>query len=206
VLRLISVLESYVLSLGAGGLFAAALLDSAFLPLPEVVDLCLITLCILNPRAMALYAGVATVASVAGCLMLYYLARSGGHTAAERKAGKERLARIRKWFEKYELLTIIVPAFLPPPVPFKAFVITAGLIEMRVGKLALGLVIGRSIRFLGEGLLAVRFGIAVRHFLIANGALLGAVVTVTVLAAWLLARLLRRESLRRAAGSQSARQ
>lgn len=205
-LKAIAALEAFLLSFGAWGLMAIAFLDSAFLPVPEAVDLWVITLCILNPKAMLLYAAVTTVSSVAGCLMLYYLARRGGHGAAERRVGKERMTRIRNWFEKYELLTIMVPAILPPPLPFKAFVITAGVLEVHVGKFLLAVVIGRTIRYFAEAFLAVHFGVAVRHFLAAKGALLAIAAAVILVAAWVVIRLVTRQDLRPAAISEGSKQ
>lgn len=180
-----------LVSYGPWGLAAAAFLDSGFLPLPEFVDFYVMMLCIANPHAMALYAGVTTLGSVAGCLVLFYLARLGGHGFAERKVGKQRMERLRSRFERYELLTIMVPALLPPPVPFKAFVITAGVVDVHLGKFLLALVVGRAIRFFGEAFLAVRYGPAVIHFLRAHGPLLTAVLGVVLLAAWLIVRRVR---------------
>lgn len=188
-LKIAAAVEGFLTPFGAWGLMAIAFFDSAFLPLPHAIDLWVITLCIRNPESMLLYGSVATVGSVAGCLILYYVARRGGHAAAERKVGKERMMRIRNWFEKYEFLTVMVPAILPPPTPFKAFIITAGVVEVHVGKFLLALIIGRTIRYFAEALLAVHFGMAVWHFLTGQGLLLTGVFMAAVLTAWLVARI-----------------
>ncbi len=185
---------------GVWGLVAIAFVDSAFLPLPTAIDLWVITLCIRDPQSMLLYASVATVGSVAGCLVLYYAARRGGHAAAERKVGKERMSRIRSWFEKYEFLTVTVPAFMPPPTPFKAFIITAGVVEVRVGKFLLALLIGRTIRYFSEAFLAVHYGVAVWHFITGRGALLTLAVATSIVVAWVVINLATR--LRRVASSE----
>ena len=197
--KIASTLEGFLLPFGAWGLMAIAFVDSAFLPLPHAIDLWVITLCIRNPEAMLLYASVATVGSVAGCLILYYAARRGGHVAAERKVGKQRMSRIRNWFEKYEFLTVLVPAIMPPPTPFKAFIITAGVVEVRVGKFLLALFIGRTIRYFSEAFLAVNYGLAVWYFMTGPGALLVLVVATSIVVAWVGIKLAAR--LRRVSGN-----
>ncbi len=193
ILKIALALEAFLLPFGAWGLMAIAFLDSAFLPLPHAIDVWVITLCLRNPAAMLLYAGVATVGSVAGCLILYYIARRGGHAAAERKVGKERMIRIRNWFEKYEFLTVMVPAIMPPPTPFKAFIITAGVVEVHVGKFLLAVVCGRTIRYFAQGFLAVHYGMAFWRFLTGNGALVTAVVATGIVAGWVIVKIAARQ-------------
>mgnify|MGYP001077014847 CR=1 FL=1 len=182
-LKVAATLESLLLPMGPWGLIAVAFLDSALLPLPHAIDVWVITLSIRNPGAMALYAAVATIGSVAGCLILYYIARRGGHAAAEHRVGKARLARIRAWFERYEFLTIMVPAIMPPPTPLKAFIIAAGVVEVHMAKFLVALLLGRMIRYFSEAFLAVRYGLAVWHLLLENGPLfLGLLVAGIILA------------------------
>jgi len=188
-LQIAHTLEAFLLPFGAWGLAAIAFFDSAFLPLPHAIDVWVITLCIKNPSAMLLYASVATLGSIAGCLVLYYVARRGGHAAAERKVGKERMARIRAWFERYEFLTVMVPAILPPPTPFKAFIITAGVVEVGLWKFLLALSIGRTIRYFSEAFLAVHFGMPAWNFMLGKGPLLMGLFMVVFAAVWLVKRL-----------------
>lgn len=180
---------------GAWGLGAIAFFDSAFLPLPHAIDVWVITLCIRKPEWMLWYGTVATVGSVAGCLILYFIARAGGHAAAESRVGKERLGRIRVWFEKHEFLTVMVPSLLPPPTPFKAFIITAGVAEVHLGKFVVALLIGRTIRYVGEAFLAVHYGPRVWEFALAHGPLASAVFAVGGLSALLV--MMRRQRTRR---------
>lgn len=152
---------------------------------------------------MLAYAGIATLGSVAGCFILYYLARKGGHAAAERKVGKGRMTRIRNWFEKYEFLTIMVPAIMPPPTPFKAFVITAGVVEVNWRKFLLALLIGRTIRYFLEAFLAVKFGMAVWQFMTGNGLILMLIVSASMIVAMIVVKLQSRQR-HRLAGAESA--
>ena len=201
-LNWLSALQAFLLPYGAWGVMGIAFVDSAFLPLPQAIDLWVITLCLRHPELMLLYTGAATLGSVAGCLVLYYIARKGGHLFLERKVGKTRAERIRNSFERYEFLTVMVPAMMPPPTPFKAFVITAGVLEVHLGKFLLALIVGRAIRFVGEGYLAVRYGHAVWHFMLRHGRMAALATVGAVLVAWLVGRVQARRRDQRA-GSES---
>ena len=102
---------------GAGALFIVTFLDSSILSFPLFTDLFLLYSSASNPRKMVLYAILATLGSLAGCLWLYYLARKGGEVFLRRRASGPRIEKMRGWFERNEFLTIGVPAVLPPPTP-----------------------------------------------------------------------------------------
>jgi len=144
-------------ALGAGGVFLAAFLDSSFVSLPLINDFLVVEMSVLHPGRMPLYAAAATLGSLAGCLVLFFLARKGGEVYFERHAGG-RGARIRAWLGRYEFLAIAVPAILPPPMPFKLFVLGAGVFQGEVRPFSLALVVGRGFRYFALGFLAVRYG------------------------------------------------
>ena len=144
-------------ALGVGGIFLAAFLDSSFISLPLINDLLVIELSVLRPARMPLYAGGATLGSLAGCLVLFFLARKGGEVYFHRHAGG-RAARIRAWLGRNEFLAVAVPAILPPPMPFKLFVLGAGVFQGGVRPFSLAVIVGRGFRYFALGLLAVRFG------------------------------------------------
>ncbi|HKM91078.1 MAG TPA: hypothetical protein VJX29_10720 [Candidatus Acidoferrales bacterium] len=144
-------------ALGAGGIFLAAFLDSSFVSLPLINDFLVVEMSVLHPARMPLYAAAATLGSLAGCLVLFSLARKGGEVYFHRHAGG-RAARIRAWLGKYEFLAIAVPAILPPPMPFKLFVLGAGVFQGAVRPFSLALVVGRGFRYFALGFLAVRYG------------------------------------------------
>jgi membrane protein YqaA with SNARE-associated domain len=150
-------LQAAVASSGGLGLFLVAFLDSTFLPFPSVNDLLLMDLSILAPSRMLYYASMSTLGSVIGCVLLYAIARKGEEAAFHERAGK-RAAGVRHWIERYGFLSLLVAALLPPPTPFKFFVIAAGALGMELRPLVVALVIARSLRFYGEGYFAVRYG------------------------------------------------
>ena len=178
-------LQAKLLAYGAWGLAGVAFIDSALVPLPQAVDVLVITLSAAEPSYMGLYVTTATLGSVAGCLFLYGLARAGGHTFLEKRVGHERAQKIRQGFERHEFLTVMVPAILPPPTPLKAFVIVAGAVEVPVAKFTLALLLGRAFRYSVEAWLGVRYGAAVWDAMKRHG-LIALLAVVTLVAVWWL--------------------
>ncbi len=150
-------LSQYLVTFGAGGLFAIALLDSVFVPLPGGVDAVMILLSTANPPRMPLYAAGATVGSVIGCLILYYISRRAGKSALARFSPKKQ-ARVRELIERYDVLAVLVASLMPPPFPLKLFVASAGVFRFSVLRFAVAIALGRAFRYLLEGYLAARYG------------------------------------------------
>ena len=174
-------LQAIVASTGGMGLFLIAFLDSSVLTFPVINDLLLIELAIQFPARMLYYAAMATLGSVAGCSFLYYLARKGGEAMFHKHAGA-RAQRVQAWIHRNGFLSILVTALLPPPTPFKAFVIAAGALELPFSSFALGLLAARGIRFFGEGFLAVRYGEQGTQFLMTHKLEMSAIALAVVLA------------------------
>jgi membrane protein YqaA with SNARE-associated domain len=150
-------LQIAVAASGGLGLFLIAFLDSSFLPFPSVNDLLLIDLSFQAPLRMPYYAGMATLGSLAGCLCLYVIARKGEEAAFHKRVGP-RAAKIRRWVERNGFGSLLLAAIMPPPTPFKGFVLAAGAFKMPVRQFVMALLIARALRFYGEGYLALRYG------------------------------------------------
>jgi membrane protein YqaA with SNARE-associated domain len=180
-------LQAIVASAGGLGLFLIAFLDSSVLTFPVVNDLLLIDLSIHNPARMPYYAAMSTLGSVGGCLFLYYLARKGGEAMFHKHAGP-RAQHIHSWINRNGFLSILVTALLPPPTPFKIFVIAAGALEMPVQKFVLGLLAARAIRYFGEGFLAIRYGDQATLFLLTHKLEVVGIVLLVVVTLYLTLR------------------
>jgi membrane protein YqaA with SNARE-associated domain len=150
-------LGEWLLTFGSVGLFGIALLDSALLPMPSGPDLVMITLSAINPDWMPLYALAATAGSTTGCALLYLVARRAGASILKRFSPEKR-EKVENLLGRYDLLAIMIPAILPPPFPFKIFVLSAGVFKLKTVRFITAVFIGRSIRFLIEGWLAIKFG------------------------------------------------
>ena len=144
-------------TLGAPGLFLISFLDSSVLTFPVINDLLLIELSIQHPARMPLYAFMAALGSVLGCVLLYFIARRGGEAFFHRKAG-ERGKVIRRWVERNGFGGMLVAALLPPPTPFKFFVLAAGVFEVPLASFMSAISLARLIRYFGVGYLAVKYG------------------------------------------------
>jgi membrane protein YqaA with SNARE-associated domain len=156
-------------ALGAPGLFLVAALDSSFLSLPQINDLLLILSVTRRPHLMPLYATMSTLGSLAGCFAMYYIGRKGEDALIRRRFSGPRTARALELFNRFGMLAVLVPAILPPPAPFKIFVILAGASRMSPWTFAIAVVLGRGFRYFGEGLLAVWYGERALRFLEVHG-------------------------------------
>jgi len=144
-------------TLGPMGLFAISLVDSAGVPLPGGPDAVMILLTAQRPWLMPLFAIAATVGSTIGCALMYLIARRAG-VIALRRVSAERRERIENLLGRYDMFAIMIPAILPPPFPFKPFVLSAGVFKLKISRFVTAIFIGRAARFLIEGWLAVEFG------------------------------------------------
>ena len=148
---------AFASGLGAPGLFLISFLDSSVLTFPVINDLLLIELSMRRPALMPLYASMAALGSLVGCVLLFFLARKGGEALFHRKVG-HRAHVIRYWVERNGFAGILVAALLPPPTPFKFFVLAAGVFEVPVASFASAIALARAFRYFGVGYLAVRYG------------------------------------------------
>lgn len=110
------------------------------------------------------------------------------------KHAGRRAAKIRLWLNRHGFVSIVVTALLPPPNPFKVFVIAAGALEMPVRTFVLGLIVARGIRFFGEAFLAVKYGDQASQFLLTHKLEVSGIALSVVLGLYLASRLAFRTS------------
>jgi membrane protein YqaA with SNARE-associated domain len=139
--------EILVPTLGPWGLLVVSFLDSSVLSLPEIPDILVVTAAAFRPEQAWLPALMATLGSVAGCCTLWWLGQQGAASLLERGLGPARLRRAKRQFLRWHALALVVPALLPPPMPFKAFVIAAALVKYPLGRFATILFLVRGLRF-----------------------------------------------------------
>jgi membrane protein YqaA with SNARE-associated domain len=151
--------------LGGPGLFLLAFLDSSFLSFPELVDILLMGLTARDPQGMLWYAALPTLGSILGSYVLYAMARKGGESFLRRRVHERNVDRALDVFRKYGLLAVAIPSILPPPVPFKIFVLAAGAARVSRVEFVLALSLGRGVRYFGEAALAAWYGPAAIDFM-----------------------------------------
>lgn len=191
-LKLPGWLQKTVAVMGGGGLFVVAFLDSSVLSFPFVTDALVIELSLQRPARMPYYASMAALGSLLGCVWLYLLAKKGGEAYFHRHAGKGA-GRARRWVENNAFLSVFVPAILPPPMPFKIFVLAEGVFQVPLRTFILALLVGRGLRYFAEGLFAVRYGAATFRLLVAYSREFALTVLAVLLLLYLAKRLLLRD-------------
>ncbi|MGQ0736787.1 MAG: YqaA family protein [Acidobacteriota bacterium] len=155
---LVQVVREWARELGGAGLFVVAALDSSFLSFPQANDLLIIFLSIRRPELMLYYAGMTTAGSLLGCFLLYGLAWRGGEVFLRKRFSGPRVERGLALYQRHGLLAVVVPSLLPPPTPFKLFVLLAGAARVSPWRFGAAIVLGRGVRYFGQGYLAVAYG------------------------------------------------
>jgi membrane protein YqaA with SNARE-associated domain len=195
-------LNAVALVLGGPGLFAVAFLDSSFISLPQINDVLVVLMVTEHKSRMPYYALMATLGSVAGCYVIYYLAEKGGETFLRKRLSSGRIDRALNLYKRHGLLALMVPALLPPPAPFKLFVLAAGLAEVRPLAFVSAIAVARGIRYLALGVLAIYYGDAALELMRTKGAVvasgLAGVIVIGALLWFILARRRRRLAAARA--------
>jgi membrane protein YqaA with SNARE-associated domain len=178
---LINWLYTFALALGGPGLFVIAFLDSSFISLPQINDLLVVLFVIENKARMPYYAAMATLGSVAGCYAIYLLAERGGEAFLKKRLKQGHIDRALGLYRRYGLLALMVPALLPPPAPFKLFVLLAGVAKVRPLQFVIAIGVARGLRYLALGTLAIFYGDAAMELMRTRG---------RVIALWLVAAIL----------------
>lgn len=149
---------------GLAGLVLISTVDSSFvpLPIPGVTDL-LIILYAANHANVILLVALATVGSALGGFLSHWAAQVGGMAFLEKHVSKRYLKPIQSWVENHAILSVALPAILPPPVPLSPFVLVAGAVKMDRRKFMIAFTISRFARHAIAAWLGIRYGKAVLH-------------------------------------------
>ncbi len=180
--RLVMWAQGLAISFGGPGLFFVGFLDSSFLSLPEVNDILVVWMVTQHKERVLYYVAMSTLGSIAGCLVIYWLAYKGGEAFVRRRFGSGSVERGLSTVRRYGLLALLVPSMLPPPAPFKIFVILAGVVRIRPLNFIAAIGIGRGLRYLIEGLLAVWYGDMALRYIDEHGRMAALIAALVVLA------------------------
>ena len=189
-------LEVNVISLplyfAAPAMIVIGALDSSLLSLPEINDYLVVGRCYKYPSAAFYFPLFAAAGSVIGCNILYTIVRRGGQAVLRKRFKLQSIKRVERAYERFGFLAIGIPAILPPPLPFKIFVATAGALEYPRWKFLLTVMIARSFRYYVEGILAVFYGKRVLLFLKDNGLVIISIVGSVILVGGIIYLIVRR--------------
>jgi len=158
-------------------------LDSSLLSLPEINDYLVVARCYKHPETAFFFPLFPALGSVLGCLLLYTIFQRGGLAVLHRRFRLDRVQRVERAYARFGIFALAIPALLPPPLPFKIFVATAGALQFPRRRFLLTILIARSLRYYTEGTLAVFYGERVLRFLRDNGLMIVTIVGALFLAA-----------------------
>ena len=142
--------------LGIWGVLGFAFVDAALLGMP--LDAIVGGYVYSNPHRFLLYSAMAAVGSALGSVVIYWIGYKGGEVLLVKRIGEARFNKIKASFDKHEFLAIMLPSMLPPPTPFKLFVLSAGVAEMRFSHFLGAIFAGRFLRFCILSILVIRYG------------------------------------------------
>jgi membrane protein YqaA with SNARE-associated domain len=143
---------------GGLGIFFVAFCDSSFLSLPEINDVLILYFCTREKERAYYYVLMATLGSTSGCLALYGFGRFKGYSFLKRRYSDGRLQSALRLFQRYGMFAIIGPALMPPPFPFKIFVLSSGVFGLSLARFLTAVLVGRGLRYSIEGTMAVYYG------------------------------------------------
>ena len=180
------------LAMGGPGLFTVAFLDSSFISLPQINDILVVLLVTQHKAWMPYFVLMATLGSVVGCYAIYYLAEKGGEAFLRRRLRPGSTERALALYRRHGLMALMVPALLPPPSPFKLFVLMAGVAGVRPVPFVTAIAVARGVRYVGLGILAIYYGDAALELMRTRGrdVALGmvALILVAAVSVWLWQR------------------
>jgi membrane protein YqaA with SNARE-associated domain len=188
----ISWIYGFALGIGGPGLFVIAFLDSSFISLPQINDILVVLMVTRNKAWMPYYALMATLGSIAGCYVIYYLAEKGGEAWAHKRLRRGHTERALALYKRHGLLALMVPALLPPPAPFKLFVLMAGVAGVPPLQFVTAIGIARGLRYLILGVLAIWYGDVALEYMRTHGRAvaltLAGILVLGAVAWWLFSR------------------
>jgi membrane protein YqaA with SNARE-associated domain len=149
--------------LGAFGLFALAILDSAPVPTLAGPDILIVVLVVARGNPWYEYAAVATAGSVIGALLTFRVARRAGHAYLESKFGRGRVANLLRVFEQWGTGALVASTAVPFPFPTSVFFAAAGASnDYKTSRFVTVVAISRAVRYSAIAIVAHLYG---RHII-----------------------------------------
>ena len=183
--HLSKVLLVFFWNMGGPGLLILGILDSSFIFAPLGNDLLVVAMSARSHTTLKMlyYAGMSTIGSVLGCLLVDIIMRKAGEKGLEKHLSRKRLEYVRKKVEKRAGWALAVASIAPPPFPFTPFVMATAALQYPRWKMMTIVGVARMVRFTVLGLLALRFGRSILKWAegdVVQGVLIGLVVLFAV--------------------------
>jgi membrane protein YqaA with SNARE-associated domain len=198
----LSRLSHYLVSFGPFGLLAIAFLDSVLIPMPGGVDAVLLLLAAARPSWMLIYVAAATIGSTAGCIGLYRLSQRAGKKALARFS-ESKQKRVKDLIDRYDVMSVLVASLLPPPFPFKLFVVSSGVFRLNLMRFTLAIAAGRTFRYSLEAYLAAHYGEHAKELLARYYPTIGIILAVLIVIVFVGRSLMRASGKTEPSGVES---
>src|SRR5580693_2126212 len=172
----------FLFSFGIFGVFLVSIVDSSFvpLPLPGITDIMCIVLAAQH-QSWILLILLATTGSALGGYFSYQVGQSGGMAFLEKHVPPRIFKRVCEWMSSHAILSVALPAILPPPMPLSPFVLAAGALKMSQKKFMITFTASRALRHSIAAWLGIRYG---RHILRMWNALSAKYATPVLIVIW----------------------
>jgi membrane protein YqaA with SNARE-associated domain len=196
-------IKAVLAPLGPWGMLAFAAVDGSFMGLP--LDPIFVGYVYHDRARFWLYVLLGAAGSALGSIVLYVVGYTGGEVLLRKRLSAERFEKIHASFDKHEFWALMFPAMLPPPTPFKIFVLAAAAFEMRFAHFLAAIFAGRFVRFLIEALLTLKFGpgiVALTGGLVTHHLFWILAIVGELVAAWIVWRLVTKK--KNAAGREES--
>jgi membrane protein YqaA with SNARE-associated domain len=171
-----------LLSFGLLGVFLVSIVDSSFVPLPVpgVTDIMIIIMSAQHQNVILLVL-LATVGSALGGYFSHLVGQRGGMAFLEKRVSPRIFKRVRQWMESHAILSVALPAILPPPMPLSPFVLAAGALKMSRKKFMIAFTVSRCLRHTIAAWLGIHYG---RHIIRIWNALSAKYATPVLIVIW----------------------
>jgi membrane protein YqaA with SNARE-associated domain len=179
-----SPLVHLLLGFGIFGVFLVSIVDSSFvpLPLPGITDIMIIVLAAQHNSWLLLIL-LATAGSALGGYFSYQVGQRGGMAFLEKHVPPRIFKRVCEWMSSHAILSVALPAILPPPMPLSPFVLAAGALKMSQKKFMITFTASRAMRHAIAAWLGIHYG---RHILRIWNAISAKYATPVLIVIWTL--------------------
>jgi membrane protein YqaA with SNARE-associated domain len=149
----------FLFSFGIFGVFLVSIVDSSFVPLPVpgITDIMIIVMSARRQNVILLVL-LATAGSALGGYLSYQVGHRGGMAFLEKRVPPRIFKRVCEWMGKHAILSVALPAILPPPMPLSPFVLAAGALKMSQKKFMIAFTVSRAIRHTIAAWLGIHYG------------------------------------------------
>jgi membrane protein YqaA with SNARE-associated domain len=149
----------FLFGFGIFGVFLVSIVDSSFvpLPLPGVTDIMLIVMSARHQNVILLVL-LATAGSALGGYFSYQVGQRGGMAFLEKRVPPRIFKSVCEWMQNHAILSVALPAILPPPMPLSPFVLAAGALNMSRKKFMIAFTVSRALRHTIAAWLGIHYG------------------------------------------------